>query len=73
MMTVFVSIAVGVLTFSFGMLGLYLRRLLPEKHMSTGSEKMIGAIMGLECFQVSTRQAPRPLPLDHSPSRARSS
>ena len=47
MTTVFVSIAVGVLTFSFGMLGLYLRRLLPEKHMSTGSEKMIGAIMGL--------------------------
>jgi hypothetical protein len=47
MTTIFVSIAVGVLTFSFGMLGLYLRRLLPEKHMSTGSEKMIGAIMGL--------------------------
>ena len=39
MTTVFVSIAVGVLTFSFGMLGLYLRRLLPEKHMSTGKAR----------------------------------
>src|SRR6516225_4516640 len=47
MPSVFIAIAVGVLTFSFGMFGLYLRRLLPEKHMSTGSEKMIGAIMGL--------------------------
>jgi hypothetical protein len=47
MTTVLVSIAVGALTFGFGILGLYLRRLLPEKHMSTSSEKMIGAIMGL--------------------------
>jgi hypothetical protein len=47
MRTVLISGAVGVLTFAFGLLGLYLRRLLPEKHMSTGSEKMIGAIMGL--------------------------
>jgi hypothetical protein len=30
-----------------GMLGLYIRRLLPERHMSTGSKEMIGAIMGL--------------------------
>jgi hypothetical protein len=47
MTTVFIAIAVGVLTFSFGILGVYLRHLLPEKHMSTGSDKMIGAIMGL--------------------------
>jgi hypothetical protein len=47
MTTVFIAIAVGVLTFSFGILGVYLRQLLPEKHMSTGSDKMIGAIMGL--------------------------
>jgi hypothetical protein len=47
MTTVLVSIAVGILTFGFGMIGLWLRRLLPEKHMSAGSEKMISAIMGL--------------------------
>jgi hypothetical protein len=29
------------------MLGLYLRRFLPDRHMSTGSKEMIGAIMGL--------------------------
>jgi hypothetical protein len=42
-----ISLAVGVLTFGFGMLGLYLKRLLPERHMSSGSKDMIGAIMGL--------------------------
>ncbi len=41
------SVAVGLVTFGLGMLGLYLRRLLPERHMSTGSKEMIGAIMGL--------------------------
>jgi hypothetical protein len=45
--TVFLSIAVGILTFGFGMLGLYVRRRLPDQHMSTGSKEMIGAIMGL--------------------------
>jgi hypothetical protein len=47
MMTVLISIAVGVLTFGLGMVGLYLQRLLPERHMSTGSKEMIGAILGL--------------------------
>jgi hypothetical protein len=47
MTTVVISIAAGVLTFCMGMLGLYIRRLLPERHMSTGSKEMIGAIMGL--------------------------
>jgi hypothetical protein len=47
MTTVLISLAIGVLTFAFGILGLYLRRLLPEKHMSMGSEKIIGPIMGL--------------------------
>jgi hypothetical protein len=42
-----ISVAVGVLTFGFGMFGLWLKRLLPERHMSTGSKEMIGAIMGL--------------------------
>jgi hypothetical protein len=47
MSTVFISIAVGILTFGFGLLGLYVRRVLPRNHLATGSEKMIGAIMGL--------------------------
>jgi hypothetical protein len=47
MTTVLISIAVGVLTFGLGMLGLYVQRLLPERHMSTGSKEMIGAILGL--------------------------
>src|SRR5271154_6445663 len=47
MTTLLISIAVGVLTFGLGILGLYLQRLLPERHMSTGSKDMIGAIMGL--------------------------
>ena len=42
-----IAIAVGVLTFGLGLLGLYLRRLLPERHMSAGSRDMIGAVMGL--------------------------
>jgi hypothetical protein len=42
-----ISVAVGVLTFGSGMLGHTLKRLLPERHMSSGSKEMIGAIMGL--------------------------
>jgi hypothetical protein len=42
-----ISAAVGLLTFGSGVLGLYLKRLLPERHMSTGSREMIGAVMGL--------------------------
>jgi hypothetical protein len=45
--SIFISVAVGVLTFGFGMLGLYLKRLLPERHMSSGSREMIGGIIGL--------------------------
>lgn len=47
MTAIFISLAVGVLTFCFGMLGHYLHRLLPERHMSTGSKEMIGGIIGL--------------------------
>jgi len=43
----FISIAVGVLTFGVGLLGLYLKRLVPERHMSGGSRDMIGAVIGL--------------------------
>lgn len=47
MTSVAISVAVGVLTFGMGMLGLYLKRLLPERHMSAGSKEMIGGIIGL--------------------------
>ena len=47
MTSIAISVAVGVLTFGFGMLGLYLKRLLPERHMSSGSREMIGGIIGL--------------------------
>ena len=47
MTTVSISIAVGVLTFGMGMFGLFLHRLLPERHMSRSSKEIIGAIMGL--------------------------
>jgi Protein of unknown function (DUF4239) len=47
MTSIFISIAVCVLTFGLGIFGLYLQKLLPENHMSSGSKEMIGAIMGL--------------------------
>jgi hypothetical protein len=45
--SVSVSIGVAVLTFGIGLLGLYLKRLVPERHMSAGSRDMIGAVIGL--------------------------
>jgi hypothetical protein len=47
MTSVSVAIAVAILTFGVGLLGLYLKRLAPERHMSAGSRDMIGAVMGL--------------------------
>jgi ABC-type Fe3+ transport system permease subunit len=47
MASLFVSVAVAVLTFGFGLLGLYLKRLVPERHMSAGSRDMIGAVIGM--------------------------
>jgi hypothetical protein len=47
MESITISVGVGILAFGMGLLGLYLRRLLPERHMSSGSRDMIGAIMGL--------------------------
>jgi len=44
---VLISLGVGVLTFGFGYLGMWLQKLLPESHMTSGSREMIGAIMGL--------------------------
>jgi len=46
-MAVYISLAVGVLTFALGVLGFALKRLLPKRHMSTGSKEMIGGIIGL--------------------------
>ena len=47
MQSVIISMAVGLLAFAMGLVGLYLKRHLPERHMSSGSRDMIGAIMGL--------------------------
>ena len=47
MSNVFVSVVVCVLAFGLGLVGLYLKRLLPERHMSAGSRDMIGAVIGL--------------------------
>ena len=46
MASLVISVAVGVLTFGLGLLGLYLKRLVPERHMSAGSRDMIGAVIG---------------------------
>jgi hypothetical protein len=43
----YVAVVVGALTFGVGLLGLFLQKLLPERHMSSGSRDMIGAVMGL--------------------------
>jgi hypothetical protein len=47
MQSVIISAAVGLLAFAMGLIGLYLKRRLPERHMSMGSRDMISAIMGL--------------------------
>jgi hypothetical protein len=46
-MTVWISLGVAALTFAFGMAGLYLQKLLPERHTSERSRDMIAAIVGL--------------------------
>ena len=47
MMTVWISLGVAVLTFAFGIAGLYLQKLLPAPHTSDRSRDMITAIVGL--------------------------
>jgi hypothetical protein len=47
MATILTSIAVAVLTFAGGFIGLRLRSLLPEQHSVDNSRDMIGAVMGL--------------------------
>ena len=46
-MTVWLCISVAVLAFLFGVVGLYLQKLLPEPHSVDLSRDMIGAIVGL--------------------------
>jgi hypothetical protein len=47
METVWFSIGIVLLTFAFGVLGMYLQRLLPEQHSAEKSRDMIGAVVGL--------------------------
>jgi hypothetical protein len=43
----YISVGVAVLTFGVGLIGLYLQRFVPQRHMSSGSRDMIGAVLGL--------------------------
>ncbi len=47
MTAVWVAIAVAILTFAGGVLGLYLQGLLPDQHSVEKSRDMIGSVMGL--------------------------
>jgi low affinity Fe/Cu permease len=47
MASVLPSIAVAILTFAAGVLGLYLHKLLPEQHSVDKSREMIGSVIGL--------------------------
>jgi hypothetical protein len=47
MAPILTAVAVVILTFASGLAGLYLQRLLPERHSVEKSRDMIGAVMGL--------------------------
>ena len=47
MSAIWIALAVGLLTFGAGMLGLYLQKKLPQQHMTGGSRDMILAVIGL--------------------------
>jgi hypothetical protein len=47
MTSVLIAIAVAILTFAGGIVGLYLQKLLPERHSVEKSRDMIGSVMGL--------------------------
>jgi hypothetical protein len=42
-----IAVAVAILTFGSGLLGLYLQKRLPQTHLSGGSKDMILAVLGL--------------------------
>jgi hypothetical protein len=69
MHSVIISAAVGLLAFAMGLVGLYLKRLLPERHMSMGSRDMIGAIMGLLSLLLALVLGGRLTSLQRGPSR----
>ena len=47
MTSILIAVAVMIVTFGSGLVGLYLQRRLPEHHMSGGSKDMILAVIGL--------------------------
>ena len=47
MSNLIIGAGVCVLTFLFGYAGMFVQRLLPEAHMTSGARDMIGAVMGL--------------------------
>jgi heme A synthase len=47
MTSISIAVAVMIVTFGSGLVGLYLQRRLPEHHMSGGSKDMILAVIGL--------------------------
>jgi hypothetical protein len=48
-----ISVAVALLAFGFGIIGLFLQRLLPERHTSDRSRDMIGAVIGLVTLELA--------------------
>ena len=47
MTSISIALAVAILTFGSGVLGLYLQKRLPQTHLTGGSKDMIGAVVGL--------------------------
>ena len=47
MTSILIAVAVAILTFGSGLVGLYLQKRLPEHHMSGCSKDMILAVIGL--------------------------
>ncbi len=47
MTSISIAVAVAILTFGSGLLGLYLQNRLPQTHLSGGSKDMILAVIGL--------------------------
>ena len=47
MTSISIAVAVAILTFGSGLVGLYLQKRLPQTHLSGGSKDMILAVIGL--------------------------
>ena len=52
------TVAVAILTFGSGLLGLYLQKRLPQTHLSGGSKDMILAVIGLLTYSSRWSSAP---------------